>query len=170
VHETPEESWDQIMAVNGKGVWLGCKYAAGQMLRQDPHPSGDRGWIINLCSILGLVGVPCASIYCATKGAVLQMTKAIALEYAKDRIHVNCINPGFSETNMLEPVMASRGSEATHEWLEGIHPWGRLGMPEDIAKAAVFLASDGASWITVSDIFFTWLRFADAFSGACFGG
>jgi NAD(P)-dependent dehydrogenase (short-subunit alcohol dehydrogenase family) len=167
IHETPVEIYDRDMAVNARGVWLGCKYAAGQMLKQEPHSSeyssqidlgerflttsgGDRGWIINISSILGLVGISGASSYAATKGAVLQMTKAVALEYAKDKIHVNSIHPGFTETNMLEPLFAADGTEgkATHGLLESIHPWGRLGRPEDIAKAAVFLAGDGASWIT----------------------
>ena len=91
-----------------------------------------------------------ASSYAATKGAVLQMTKAVAIEYAKDKIHVNSIHPGFTETNMLEGIFASDGTDvkATHGMLESIHPWGRLGRPEDIAKAALFLAGDGASWMT----------------------
>ena len=91
-----------------------------------------------------------ASSYAATKGAVLQMTKAIAIEYAKDKIHVNSIHPGFTETNMLESIFANDGTEgvAMHGMLESVHPWGRLGKPEDIAKAAVFLAGDGASWMT----------------------
>jgi hypothetical protein len=79
------------MAVNGKGVWMGMKFGISQMLRQQPHaPSGDRGWIINISSIAGLIGLVGTSAYSATKGAVLQMTKAGAVEYAKDRIHINC--------------------------------------------------------------------------------
>jgi NAD(P)-dependent dehydrogenase (short-subunit alcohol dehydrogenase family) len=77
-------------------------------------------------------------------------SQAIALEYARDKIHINSVHPGFTETNMLEPLFARDGTDgaATHGLLESIHPWGRLGRPEDIAKAAVFLAGDGASWIT----------------------
>lgn len=147
-HEQDPSILDFDWAVNGKGVWLGCKYACAQMLNQEPHESsGDRGWIINLCSILGLVGMAGTSCYCATKGAVLQMTKSIALEYAKDRIHVNCINPGFTETHMLEGIR-KEGGVAAFDMLQSLHPWGRLGLPEDIAKVAVFLASDSASWMT----------------------
>lgn len=149
MHETDPETLDRSWAINGRGVWLGSKYAAAQMLTQPPHqPSGDRGWIINLCSIMGLVGMSGASSYCATKGAVLLMTRAIALEYAKDRIHVNCINPGFTETPLLEPMKKAAGVEAFDAMLQQLHPWGRLGLPSDIAKMAVFLAGDGASWVT----------------------
>lgn len=76
------------------------------------------------------------------------MTKSTALEYAADRIHINCINPGFAETGLLEPMMARMGDEAAHAFLKGLHPWGRLGLPDDIAKMAVFLAGPGASFIT----------------------
>lgn len=67
-HETSEESFDVGIKVNVKGVWLGIKYATAQMLNQQPHSSGDRGWIINLCSIMGLIAIPEAAVYCATKG------------------------------------------------------------------------------------------------------
>lgn len=76
------------------------------------------------------------------------MTRACALEYARDRIHINCINPGFAETNILEPMRARMGQEAFSAQLHSIHPWGRLGYPEDIAKMAVFLAGPGASFCT----------------------
>ena len=144
-HELSEESFDTSIAVNCKGVWLGCKYATAQFLAQEPHVSGDRGWVINTSSIYGLVGGSQSSGYCAAKGAVTNMTKSIALEYATDRIHINSIHPGFTETNMLDAVRqgANNMTEITAK-----HPWGRLGNVEDLAKMAVFLAGDGASWIT----------------------
>lgn len=80
-------------------------------------------------------------------GAVLQLTKACALEYAKDHIHINCINPGFAETSLLEPMRIRMG-DAFHGMLNQLHPWGRLAVPEDIAKMAVFLAGPGASFCT----------------------
>lgn len=147
-HELPERLYEAGMDVNVRGVWLGIKYAVGQMLKQEPHPSGDRGWIINMCSIMGIVALANAAVYCATKGAVLQLTKACALEYANDRIHINCINPGFAETSLLEPMRAGMGQEVFHGMLSKLHPWGRLAVPEDIAKMAVFLAGPGASFIT----------------------
>lgn len=136
------------MAVNGKGVWLGCKYAAIQMLKQSPFggdPGGDCGWIINMCSIMGLVGDVGVTCYAASKDAVMQMTKAAALDLAKERIHVNAIAPGFVDTNMLAPIKAKHGTESATQMLCGYHPWGRMGSAQDIAKMAVFLAGDGAS-------------------------
>lgn len=67
-HEQSEHTWDKVMAVNAKGVWLGTKFAVAQMLKQELHPSGDRGWIINICSIMGLIAIGTASTYCASKG------------------------------------------------------------------------------------------------------
>lgn len=150
-HEIEEAIFDKDMAINTKGVWLGMKHAVGQMLQQDPHASGDRGWIINLCSVMGLVALPGTGPYCASKGAVLQLTKVAALEYAEDKIHVNCINPGFVETSMLEPVKAKAGGAAADQvtaMIAGMHPWGRLALPDDISKMAVFLAGPGASFCT----------------------
>lgn len=89
-----EELWDDIQQVNSKGVFLGCKYASRQMLNQDPHPNGDRGWIVNVASIFGMVGTSNFASYCASKGAIVNMTKAVALDCAPHRIHVNCICPG----------------------------------------------------------------------------
>jgi len=148
IHETPESVWDADMAVNGKGVWLGCKYAVAQMLRQEPHAGGDRGWIINMSSIVGIVGFAGTSSYTASKGAVVQLTKAVALEYAKDRIHVNSLHPGFTDTSMLEPLKVAHGAEAAKAMLAGLHPWGTMGRAQDVAKVAVFLAGDGVSWCT----------------------
>ena len=179
IHETPEANFDATMRVNGKGVWLGCKYACAQMLAQEPNPAfgGDRGWIINMSSIFGLVGGRGTSCYAASKGAVVQITRSVALEYAKDRMydgflllvlpfyssilafssrclisiflrcysHVNAINPGFADTPMNAKFFAS--ADITM-YLENLHPWGRLGTPEDVARVAVFLASGDASWVT----------------------
>jgi len=89
-----EELWDDIQQVNSKGVFLGCKYASRQMLSQEPHPNGDRGWIVNVASIFGMVGTSNFASYCASKGAIVNMTKAVALDCAPHRIHVNCICPG----------------------------------------------------------------------------
>lgn len=93
-HETDEGLFDLTMRVNCKGVFLGCKYAGKQMIKQDPHPSGDRGWIINMASVAGLVGLTGAVSYTTSKGAVVQMTKAVALDYAPYRIHCNALCPG----------------------------------------------------------------------------
>ncbi|KAJ9603658.1 hypothetical protein H2200_011844 [Cladophialophora chaetospira] len=145
VHEFPEDVWDRTMAVNGKGTWLGCKYAVRQMLRQEPRFS-DRGWIINIGSVAAVSGQP---VLIAPKSAFADsQTRAIAMEYAHDRIHVNCIHPSFTGTSMLQPMMLRDGVEVVKAALEKDHPWGRLGRPEEIAAMAVFLASGSASWIT----------------------
>ena len=150
LHLTDVSVFDKTMAVNARGVWLGIKYAVGQMLEQPPHPSGDRGWIINISSIYGLVAGEGASAYCSSKGAVTNMTRASALEYAKDRIHINSIHPGFAETSLLESMKRNLGNEAATAHIASLHPWGRWAWPEDIAKMAVFLAGEGASFCTGS--------------------
>ncbi|KKZ68062.1 hypothetical protein EMCG_06274 [[Emmonsia] crescens] len=145
-HETSEISWDNIMGVNGKGVWLGCKFATGQMLSQEPHASGDRGWIINMASVLGTVAAPGTATYTASKHAVIGITKSVALEYGKDRIHVNAIAPGFIQTSMTATLAANSNDYAL---MIAQHPFdSRLGRPDDIAGAALFLASDDAKWVT----------------------
>ncbi|PGH06517.1 hypothetical protein GX51_02341 [Blastomyces parvus] len=153
IHETPETSWDKVMGLNGKGVWLGCKFAAKQMLAQDPHPSGDKGWIINMASVYGSVGAKGSSTYAASKHAVIGITKSVALEYGKDRIHVNAIAPGWVETGLIKPFADATSDNprqrAFHDHLASMHPFAsRLGTEEDITGAALFLASDDARWVT----------------------
>ncbi|KAL8709774.1 MAG: hypothetical protein Q9220_005560 [cf. Caloplaca sp. 1 TL-2023] len=96
IHEMTEKSWDFTMNINARAVFLGMKYAITQFLSQPPHsPSGHSGWIINTASMLGIVGLqPGAAAYCASKGAVVLLTKQVAVEYAKDKIHCNCLCPG----------------------------------------------------------------------------
>ena len=95
VHETADATFDTTLRINARSVFLGCKYAGQQMINQPPHnPSGDRGWIINTASALGLVGFAGAVAYTASKGAVVQMTKTVALDYAPYGIHCNALCPG----------------------------------------------------------------------------
>lgn len=96
VWEVSEERWDTTQRINSTGVFFGIKYAAAQMIRQEPHANGDRGWIINTASILGLVGTANTTSYCASKGAVVNLTRAAAIDCAPQRIHVNAIGPGES--------------------------------------------------------------------------
>ncbi|KAF2429049.1 putative short chain type dehydrogenase [Tothia fuscella] len=145
VWDVEESTWDANMSVNAKGVFLGCKYAAAQMVKQDPGPNGDRGWIINLGSVVGLRGLPGVVSYCASKHAVVGITKAVALDCAPFRVRCNAICPGWTETAMVEPIFAKEGVRAA---IEALHPFRGLGQPEDIAKAAVFLASEDSSWVT----------------------
>ena len=148
VHQATDELWHKTMAINAGSVFYGCKYATGQMLKQEPHPSGDRGWIINLSSIFGVVATSTCPAYCASKGAVSNLTRSVALDYAKYRIHCNAICPGFTRTAIFaETTKNMFGREA----LDALHPLKGTGVPEDIAKAAVVLASEDASWITGID-------------------
>lgn len=145
VHETPDSTFDTTMSVNSRGVFLGCKYAAQQMITQNPYPSGDRGWIINVASVAGVVGLGGTVSYSASKGSVVQITRTVALDLASWRIHCNVLCPGFTKTAMIKPLT---DVEATQARLGAMHPFKGLGEPEDIAKAALFLASDDASWVS----------------------
>ena len=144
-HETSEDDFDKTLAINTKGIFLGCKYALKQMLEQEKLYD-SRGWIINISSILGLVTFPFTPSYTTSKGATVQLTKQIALDYAGDSIHVNAICPGFLETAMTQNV---QGDPGTLEMVAKSHPFGgRLGQASEIASSAVFLASDDAKWLT----------------------
>ena len=124
----------------------GIKYATAQMVNQTPHASGDKGWIISTASIFGLVADKGVSSYAASKGAVVNLTRAAAMDCAEHRIHVNCICPGYTQSAMTEPVFAN--SDVKKALIER-HPFGgRLGEPEDLARGCVFLASEDARWVT----------------------
>ncbi|SPJ88954.1 related to dehydrogenases with different specificities (related to short-chain alcohol dehydrogenases) [Fusarium torulosum] len=145
IADTDDSTFDTTWAVNAKSVFLGCKYAIQQFLRQAPGPTGDRGWIINIASVYGLKPEAEHVSYCATKAAVVQMTKCIAREYGSSKIHVNAICPGFIKTNMDRIMLEDKVLNAS---TIALHPWGTLGSVEDIAKAARFLATEQSSWIT----------------------
>ncbi|NGM80787.1 SDR family NAD(P)-dependent oxidoreductase [Burkholderia multivorans] len=151
VVEEREEDFDITMAVNVKGVWLGCKYAIEQFLKQEPISSANgalvRGRIINMASIAGLVGLAKEPAYCASKAAVIGLTKEIAVDFAAQHINANAICPGFLATAMVRSALED---EETSKWLHGLTPWPRLGNAGDVAKTAVFLASDDAEWVTGS--------------------
>ncbi|KAF2429398.1 NAD(P)-binding protein [Tothia fuscella] len=145
IYDSPSERYHSTMRVNSFGVYLGCKYAGIQMMKQDPYPNGDRGWIINIASVLGAVGKSGAIAYSSAKGSVVNMTRTAALDYAPFGIHVNAIAPGFTDSPMISAM--AQNSEARGQ-IEARQPLKGLGNPDDIAGPAVFLASDDASWIT----------------------
>jgi NAD(P)-dependent dehydrogenase (short-subunit alcohol dehydrogenase family) len=132
-----EEDFDRVIAINLKGVFLCMKHGLGEML------GAGRGAIVNIASILGLVGLPQTPAYSAAKGGVVQLTKVAALEYASHNIRVNCICPGIIDTPMLQGVSA-----AARQLLLQRHPLGRLGGADEIAAAVVFLASDASAFTT----------------------
>lgn len=141
--DTTEEEWDQVIDVNLKGTFLVSKYAVPHMKRQ------GGGAIVNNSSDAGLVGNRACAAYCASKGGVTIMTKAMALDYAKDNIRVNCVNPAVIDTPMVarEVARVDDPEKYTHQ-MNIDHPIGRIGRPEEVAKAVLFLASDQASFIT----------------------
>jgi NAD(P)-dependent dehydrogenase (short-subunit alcohol dehydrogenase family) len=140
--EWEEESFDRMIAVNLKSVWLCLKAEIGQMLRQKAmgRPGGA---IVNTGSIAGLIGLQTSSAYVAAKHGVLGLTKTAALEYADDGIRVNAVCPGFIKTRMTEDTMRRRG-----ERIMAQIPAGRMGEPEEIAEMVVWLCSDRASYVT----------------------
>jgi glucose 1-dehydrogenase len=137
--ETSDEH-DSIMAVNERGVWLGLR-AAGNTLIQ----GGRGGRIVCVASSYGIVGAALAPTYSASKGAVVNLVRAAALDLAPHRINVNAVCPGYIATAMLHDELADPGYRAG---LEASTPWPRLGTVDDVAAAAAFLASDDAAWIT----------------------
>jgi NAD(P)-dependent dehydrogenase (short-subunit alcohol dehydrogenase family) len=142
--ETTEEAvWDLTMNINLKGVFLGCKYGIPALRR------AGGGSIINTASMLGLVASPRQAPYCAAKGGVVLLTKQIAIDYARDNIRVNCICPSEVDTPMHRQfIAASPDPEATKKRLLERIPLNRVARPEEIAAAALFLASDDSSYVT----------------------
>jgi NAD(P)-dependent dehydrogenase (short-subunit alcohol dehydrogenase family) len=138
--ETPESTWDRVMDVNLKGVWLGCRYGIPAMLQ-----SGG-GSIVNVASFVALMGAATAQIaYTSSKGGVLAMTREIAVEYARQGIRANALCPGPIDT----PLLAELLSDPERRARRLVHiPMGRLGRADELAKAALFLASEDSSFMT----------------------
>jgi NAD(P)-dependent dehydrogenase (short-subunit alcohol dehydrogenase family) len=148
VTQVPEEQWDHLIDVNLKGVFLGCKAALPELAK---HGGGA---IVNTASIAGLQGAAWMSTYCASKGGVVLMTKALAVEWARQSVRVNAVCPGVIRTPMadqgIEALAAMQGESVEEIWqrIGEWHPMGRVGEAEEVARAVVFLASDEASFIT----------------------
>lgn len=135
-----EEDFDRTINVNLKGVWLCLKYEIQQMLKQDAG-----GAIVNMASIMGLVGSAGSSVYSASKHGVIGLTQSAALENAKRKVRVNAVCPGFIETEMAERILRV---PTVHKYVLSCHPIGRLGNPTEIAEAVVWMCSDRASFMT----------------------
>jgi len=138
VADQDEEGWDRCIRVNLKSVFLCCKFAI-------PYMQAKGGSIINTSSVTGVVGVRNRAAYSTTKGGIVILTKNMALDYARFNIRVNCVCPGFVRTPLMDRL--AEDPERLRKITE-LHPLGRLGTPEDVANAVVFLASDESSWIT----------------------
>ena len=136
------EAWDRQLAVNLKGAFLFSKYAIARMV-------GRGGAIINISSVRAFVSYPGGIAYDASKAALVGFTRALALDHGQDKIRVNAVCPGYIDTPMTEEWLKSvPNREETMRQVLAVHPLGRIGTPRDIAEAAVFLASDAASFIT----------------------
>ena len=131
-----EDDWARVIAVDLTAVFLGMKYVIPQMIQQ------GGGVIISTASVAGLVGFPGSAAYAAAKAGVINLTRLAAVEYASQKIRVNCICPGVISTPMADRVLRGR----PHEALVGVQPIGRIGRAEEIAHAALFLASDESTF------------------------
>jgi meso-butanediol dehydrogenase/(S,S)-butanediol dehydrogenase/diacetyl reductase len=145
VADTGEDDWDKLMAVNVNGVFYGCKYAIPVMKRQ------GGGVIVSTASTVATVGIRNRAAYCASKGAVAALTRAMALDHVDDNIRVNCVAPGTTDSPYFEDLFrkSERPQELRRE-LEARQPMNRLGRPEEIASAFLFLASGDSSFCTGS--------------------
>lgn len=143
VVELAECEWDQVIDINVKSIFFMCREVIPAMARE------KGGSIVNTASGWGLAGGARAAAYCASKGAVVLMTKAMAIDHGRENIRVNCICPGDTDTEMLRRE-AKQVGEDEDRFLAGAasRPLGRIGKPEEIARAALFLASDASSFVT----------------------
>ncbi len=138
VLEQDVESWDRVMAVNVRGAFLCSKHALPKMM-------AEGGSIVHLASVVGVTGVRNRAAYSTSKGAIVALTRNMALDFAPYRIRVNCVCPGFTRTPLTATLLSDPEKEAK---LMALHPLGRLGEAADIANAIAFLLSGEASWIT----------------------
>jgi NAD(P)-dependent dehydrogenase (short-subunit alcohol dehydrogenase family) len=138
-----EADWDYLVDLNLKGVFFTCQTIAGLMIRQ------RGGKIVNLASTMGFVAIPERTVYCVTKGGIVQMTKALALEWAPHGIRVNAIAPTFIKTPMSIPWLKDKKFK---NWVTDRIPRGRLGEPRDVVGAVLFLVSDAADLITGTSV------------------
>lgn len=145
VHEMTDEQWHRLIAVNLTSVFRGCKYALPHMIRQ------KSGSIINMASAQGHIGLDGWTAYAGAKGAVMSMTRQMAVEFGPHNVRINSISPGTINTPMNEKVIADLGEQVARAWVK-MHPIGRIGRPEEIAEAAVYLASDAAGFTTGIDL------------------
>lgn len=142
VLDTPLAVWESVFAVNARGTYLCCKHAIPQMI------AAGGGAIVNMASVAGLVGLRNRAAYCASKGAVVALTRALALDHVADHVRVNCVCPGTVDSPWVRRLLDDAGEQL--DALEARQPMGRLGSPEEIAAAVLYVASDAAAFMTGS--------------------
>ncbi|OMP86118.1 putative oxidoreductase [Diplodia seriata] len=150
VDESSEGDFDRHLQINTKGAYLGCKYAVRQMKRQEPHACGVRGWIVNVASLGATVGIPGLVCYNASKGAIVSLTKTVAVDVGRFGITCNAICPGSlaSYGKMLDEALQGAFSTIGHDAIASMYPLKRFGRPIDQARSVCYLASDDAAWVT----------------------
>ena len=142
IEETSEEEWELIINTNLRSTFLCSKYAI-------PYLRKTKGCIINISSMVGLVGQSNAGAYSATKGGQIAMSKGMALDFAPDGIRVNTICPGWIQTPLVEDWFSQqKNPDASRAYIYGVHPLGRIGTPEECGLASLYLASDDSGFIT----------------------
>jgi NAD(P)-dependent dehydrogenase (short-subunit alcohol dehydrogenase family) len=149
LHELEPDDFDRVIDVNLRGTFLCSKYAIPHFLAQQD------GRIVNIASTYGLIGAPKAPAYCASKGAIINLTRQLAVDYGPDKIRVNAICPGYIDTSLGRrrstlSVEEIASATARREKAAGMQPLGRQAQPSEVASVALFLASDGASFMTGS--------------------
>jgi NAD(P)-dependent dehydrogenase (short-subunit alcohol dehydrogenase family) len=151
VQETEPSDWNRLLAVNVTGVFHCSRAAVDQMLSQAPRG----GVVVNIASVAGQIGVPRRFAYCATKGAVIAMTKQLAVDYVKEGIRCNAICPGTVYSPFVEGYVERFHKDTKEQTIRDLHarqPIGRMGKPEEVADLAVYLASDEAAFMTGSEV------------------
>lgn len=146
IADTTFEEWNRQLGINLGGVFLCSKYSL-------PHLKNAAGCIINMASVNGFFAEPMCAGYCATKGAIIALTKAMAIDHGKDGIRVNCICPGYIDAGLAWEYFEVQPNPAAARAAAGkLHALGRVGQPAEVAKVAAFLASDDASFMTSSSV------------------
>lgn len=156
--ELPIDEYDRTMAINTRGTYLGCRYAIQQFLAQSPPPPADAdqqqeqeqtpiGKIVNIASVAGLVGTRGAPAYCASKGAVVNLTRQLGVDFGPRRINVNAVCPSFVATAMVRPLL---DDPEMRQLILDATPWPRLGTTKDVSDAVLFLAGPQSDWMTGS--------------------